>query len=71
MSSEASRAKDVRSGVQLEVFTVIWMVVEAVVSLGAGILAGSALLTALKRKRVIFHGCKKYTTKRHLTHFLN
>ncbi len=67
MSSEASRAKDVRSGVQLEVFTVIWMVVEAVVSLGAG----SALLTALKRKRVIFHGCKKYTTKRHLTHFLN
>jgi divalent metal cation (Fe/Co/Zn/Cd) transporter len=53
MSIEASRAKDVRSGVQLEVFTVIWMVVEAVVSLGAGILAGSALLTAFGLDSVI------------------
>ncbi|HEX9069787.1 MAG TPA: cation transporter [Ktedonobacterales bacterium] len=46
--SEASvaRAQDVRYGVRLEVFTVLWMIVEAIVSIGAGILAGSLLLTA-------------------------
>ena len=46
MSANVSRATAVRSGVRIEVFTVIWMVIEAVVSLGAGIIAGSALLTA-------------------------
>jgi divalent metal cation (Fe/Co/Zn/Cd) transporter len=46
MSADAVRANDVRAGVRVEVFTVIWMVIEAAVSLGAGIVAGSILLTA-------------------------
>ena len=46
MSANVSRATGVRSGVRIEVFTVIWMVIEAVLSIGAGIVAGSALLTA-------------------------
>jgi divalent metal cation (Fe/Co/Zn/Cd) transporter len=40
-------------GVRIEVFTVIWMVVEAVVSSGAGVLAGSALLTAFGLDSVV------------------
>ncbi len=46
MSVQARRADLVRTGVRLEIFTVLWMIVEAVVSLGAGVLARSALLTA-------------------------
>jgi divalent metal cation (Fe/Co/Zn/Cd) transporter len=46
MSVQARRAAQVRFGVRVEVFTVLWMVVEAVVSIGAGALARSALLTA-------------------------
>ena len=46
MSVPANRAAQVRVGVWVEVFTVLWMVVEAAVSLGAGVLARSALLTA-------------------------
>ncbi len=46
MSVQTRRADLVRTGVRVEIFTVLWMVVEAVVSLGAGILAHSALLTA-------------------------
>ncbi len=46
MSVQTRRADLVRTGVRLEIFTVLWMVVEAVVSLGAGALAHSALLTA-------------------------
>jgi divalent metal cation (Fe/Co/Zn/Cd) transporter len=53
MSIQASRAAQVRTGVRIEIFTVIWMVVEAVVSIGAGILAGSALLTAFGLDSVI------------------
>jgi divalent metal cation (Fe/Co/Zn/Cd) transporter len=53
MSVNMSRATEVRSGVRIEVFTVIWMVIEAVVSIGAGILAGSALLTAFGLDSVI------------------
>src|SRR5579884_70593 len=45
MTAEA-RAADIRRGVHIEVVTVIWMVIEAAVSLGAGIVAGSILLTA-------------------------
>jgi divalent metal cation (Fe/Co/Zn/Cd) transporter len=39
--------------VRIEVFTVVWMVVEAAVSLGAGIVAGSILLTAFGLDSVI------------------
>lgn len=46
MSIQASRAILVRTGVRIEIFTVLWMVVEATVSIGAGVLAHSALLTA-------------------------
>src|SRR5215831_16479328 len=46
MSVQADRAALVRTGVRLEVFTVLWMIVEAAVSIGAGVLAGSALLVA-------------------------
>lgn len=53
MSIQASRAAQVRSGVRIEIFTVIWMVVEAGISIGAGILAGSALLTAFGLDSVI------------------
>lgn len=48
-----ARAQDVRYGVRLEVFTVLWMTVEAIVSIGAGILAGSLLLTAFGFDSVI------------------
>ena len=44
MSVQTDRAAQVRMGVRVEVFTVLWMIVEAAVSIGAGVLAGSALL---------------------------
>ena len=53
MSTNVSRATEVHSGVRIEVFTVIWMVIEAVVSIGAGIIAGSTLLTAFGLDSVI------------------
>ncbi len=53
MSTEAARTADLRSGVRLEVFTVIWMVIEAAVALGAGIVAGSILLIAFGLDSVI------------------
>jgi divalent metal cation (Fe/Co/Zn/Cd) transporter len=53
MSVQANRAIQVRTGVRIEIFTVIWMVVEAAVSIGAGILAGSALLIAFGLDSVI------------------
>ncbi|SRR5581483_1780018 len=43
---DAPRGQAVRQGVRLETFTVAWMLLEAAASIGAGILAGSALLTA-------------------------
>ena len=48
-----SQAADVRAGVRVEVVTVIWMVIEAGVSISAGILAGSLLLTAFGIDSVI------------------
>jgi hypothetical protein len=36
----------IRAGVRIEIFTVLWMVVEAAVSIGAGVVAGSVLLAA-------------------------
>ncbi len=40
------RATDIRSGIRIEIITVIWMTIEMAVSIGAGIAAGSILLTA-------------------------
>ncbi len=48
-----AHASIVRSGMRIEIFTVIWMVVEAAVSVGAGIAAGSILLTAFGLDSVI------------------
>jgi divalent metal cation (Fe/Co/Zn/Cd) transporter len=51
---EASeRQKAVRAGVRLEVVTVVWMVLEAVIAIGAGIVARSVLLTAFGFDSVI------------------
>lgn len=50
---DATHAADVRTGVRLEVFTVLWMVIEAGVSLGAGVVAGSILLVAFGFDSVI------------------
>src|SRR5712691_5126648 len=50
---QAKRVAQVRIGVRVEVFTVLWMVVEAAVSIGAGLLAHSALLTAFGIDSVI------------------
>ena len=40
------RRAEVRAGIQIEIITIAWMVVEAAVAIGAGILARSVLLTA-------------------------
>jgi hypothetical protein len=41
-----------QAGVRIELVTVIWMVIEAAVVIGAGILAGSVLLTAFGLDRL-------------------
>src|SRR5260370_39165438 len=48
-----TRAAQVHTGIRVEVFSVIWMVIEAIVAIGAGIIAGSALLTAFGLDRVV------------------
>lgn len=53
MSVHAERAAQVRASVQIEVFTIVWMSIEAVVSIGAGVWAGSALLIAFGLDSVI------------------
>ena len=53
MSVPMQRAAQVRLGVRVEAFTVIWMVLEAAVALGAGIAAGSLLLVAFGLDSVI------------------
>jgi divalent metal cation (Fe/Co/Zn/Cd) transporter len=47
------RSAAVRAGVRLEVITVVWMAVEAVLAIGAGIAACSVLLTAFGFDSVI------------------
>lgn len=47
------RRADVRAGVRIEVVTVVWMTVEAVVAIAAGVLAHSVLLTAFGLDSVI------------------
>jgi divalent metal cation (Fe/Co/Zn/Cd) transporter len=51
--TSAERVSQVRAGVRLEVFTVAWMAVEALLSLGAGIAAGSLLLVAFGLDSVV------------------
>lgn len=46
-------ARSVRDGVRIEIITVAWMVVEAAVSIVAGIVAGSLLLVAFGADSVI------------------
>lgn len=41
-----TRASNIRMGLRIEVVTIVWMVVEMAVSIGAGITARSVLLTA-------------------------
>jgi len=53
MGVQAKRVAQVRLGIWVEIFTVLWMVVEAVVSIGAGIAARSTLLTAFGIDSVI------------------
>jgi len=43
---ETTRATDIRLGIQVEAISIIWMVIEMAVSIGAGIAARSILLTA-------------------------
>ncbi len=45
-AASAQRADHVRSGVRVEMVTIVYMVIEAAVALGAGLLARSVLLTA-------------------------
>ena len=46
MGATDGRASQVRAGARIEVVTVAWMAVEAVVAIGVGVLARSILLTA-------------------------
>jgi divalent metal cation (Fe/Co/Zn/Cd) transporter len=48
-----SRKADVQAGVRVEVVTVVWMTIEAVVAITAGVLAHSVLLTAFGLDSVI------------------
>jgi divalent metal cation (Fe/Co/Zn/Cd) transporter len=53
MTVDAARVSGLRTGVRLEILTVIWMVLEAAIALGAGIVARSFLLTAFGVDSVI------------------
>lgn len=53
MSHLPDRLSQVRLGVAIEIMTVLWMIVEAAVSIGAGILATSALLIAFGLDSII------------------
>lgn len=47
------RAADVRAGVNVEIITVVWMLVEAAVAIAAGLVARSVVLTAFGLDSVI------------------
>lgn len=51
--AERERAAAVRAGVHVEQITIAWMVIEAAVAIGAGVLARSVLLTAFGIDSVI------------------
>src|ERR1700738_3913890 len=46
MAETTARAQAIRTGIRLELVTVAWMAVEAVLAIGAGVAARSVLLTA-------------------------
>ena len=46
MDTGISRDLNIREGVRIEIFNIVWMVMEGAVSIGAGLAAGSVLLTA-------------------------
>ena len=43
---DTTRATEIHLGIRIEVISIIWMIIEMAVSIGAGIAAGSILLTA-------------------------
>ena len=43
---DSTRTADVHLGIRIEIITIIWMVIEMAVSIGAGVAAGSILLIA-------------------------
>lgn len=51
--STPARAVSVRQGVNIEVISITWMVIEAVVAIGAGVMAHSLALTAFGADSVI------------------
>jgi divalent metal cation (Fe/Co/Zn/Cd) transporter len=53
IAASTARSGALKSGVRLEVLTVAWMAIEAVVAIGAGIFARSLLLTAFGLDSVI------------------
>jgi len=53
MTEATNRAAAVQSGIRIEILTLAWMVIEAVVSVGAGLAAHSALLIAFGLDSVI------------------
>ena len=53
MVASTVRTQNVRAGVQIEAVSILWMVVEAVVAIGAGVLARSVLLTSFGFDSVI------------------
>lgn len=53
LTPAGTRVGPVRAGVRVEAITIVWMVVEATVAVGAGVLARSVLLTAFGVDSVI------------------
>lgn len=51
--AQVQRERALRAGIRLEALSVIWMIVEAIVSLGAGVAAASLLLVAFGLDSVI------------------
>ena len=52
MSVNAAHAATVRSGIRAEIVTIVWMAIEAVVAVVAGVRAHSVLVTAFGIERV-------------------
>lgn len=52
-SAQAQRARALRSGVRIEVFTILWMILEVFVSIGAGVSSASLLLVAFGLDSVV------------------
>ncbi|GHO68402.1 hypothetical protein KSC_072940 [Ktedonobacter sp. SOSP1-52] len=53
MSHLTNRAREIHLGVRVEIVTVLWMIIEAAISIGAGVSASSALLIAFGLDSVI------------------